>query len=100
MQCNHFCDELINKLTGRKGPNWVNRLAYMAKLVYTVAPCVLPISIRTIAKQPAMPALAERNLDSFPLLQQLPTAGGRHKAAMAAPKQDAMRADSSGTNQI
>lgn len=89
--CNHFCDELINLLTGRKPPNWVNRLAYMAKVVYTVAPCVLPVSIRTIAKQPVMPSLGDRNQDNLPLLShQPPSAALMKKPPLSAPKQEAM----------
>eukprot|EP00191_Tetraselmis_sp_GSL018_P000103 CAMPEP_0177607354 /NCGR_PEP_ID=MMETSP0419_2-20121207/17872_1 /TAXON_ID=582737 /ORGANISM="Tetraselmis sp., Strain GSL018" /LENGTH=104 /DNA_ID=CAMNT_0019101929 /DNA_START=573 /DNA_END=887 /DNA_ORIENTATION=+ len=49
--CNHFSDELAQRLTNRKLPGWVNRLAYIAVLLH----CLLPTSIvpPLIAKEPS-----------------------------------------------
>jgi hypothetical protein len=67
-QCNHFCEELSVALTGRSPPGWVNRLAALARLLNTFAPCILPASVRALAKAPSMPALATAMADTMPLL--------------------------------
>lgn len=41
--CNHFCDDMCYKLTGKRIPKWVNRLAKIG----SVCNCVLPESLKT-----------------------------------------------------
>ncbi|KAL2927483.1 hypothetical protein RDABS01_019814 [Bienertia sinuspersici] len=40
--CNHFCDDMCYKLTGKRIPKWVNRLAKIG----SVCNCVLPESLK------------------------------------------------------
>lgn len=40
--CNHFCDDICQKLTGKSIPKWVNRLARIG----SVCNCVLPESLK------------------------------------------------------
>ncbi|KAG9150401.1 hypothetical protein Leryth_014576, partial [Lithospermum erythrorhizon] len=47
--CNHFCKDMCYKLTGKKIPKWVNR---MAKLGSTFN-CMLPGNLKTSAVQDA-----------------------------------------------
>ncbi|KAJ9702649.1 hypothetical protein PVL29_004402 [Vitis rotundifolia] len=39
--CNHFCNDVCNRLTGKPIPRWVNRLARLGFLCN----CVLPVSL-------------------------------------------------------
>ncbi|XP_039023917.1 deSI-like protein At4g17486 isoform X2 [Hibiscus syriacus] len=41
--CNHFCDDICQKLTGKRIPKWVNRLARIGSMCN----CVLPEGLRT-----------------------------------------------------
>ncbi|CAI9104474.1 OLC1v1003153C1 [Oldenlandia corymbosa var. corymbosa] len=43
--CNHFCEDLCYRLTGRKIPKWVNRLARIG----SVCNCVLPKALKASA---------------------------------------------------
>ena len=45
----------------------MNRLAALAKLLNDIVPCVLPASVRALARVPTMPALRE-DKDTQPLL--------------------------------
>ncbi|KAH9620594.1 hypothetical protein KSS87_005708 [Heliosperma pusillum] len=40
--CNHFCDDMCYKLTGRRIPKWVNRLAKIG----SVCNCILPEGLK------------------------------------------------------
>ena len=53
--CNSFVEELCLELTGKMPPPWVNRLARMAVVANSCAPCVLPASIRAVASTPSVP---------------------------------------------
>ena len=70
--CNHFCEELCEQLTGRRPPSWVNRLASVARVLNTFTPCILPSSVRALARVPTQNALAERLSDTMPLLAARP----------------------------
>ncbi|XP_047322561.1 deSI-like protein At4g17486 [Impatiens glandulifera] len=41
--CNHFCEDLCQKLTGKRIPKWVNRLARIG----SCCNCILPGSLKT-----------------------------------------------------
>ncbi|PIN09281.1 hypothetical protein CDL12_18148 [Handroanthus impetiginosus] len=41
--CNHFCDDICYKLTGKRLPKWVNRLARIGSFCN----CILPESLKT-----------------------------------------------------
>ncbi|KAG2314359.1 hypothetical protein Bca4012_065029 [Brassica carinata] len=43
--CNHFCQDVCYKLTGKKIPKWVNRLAQIG----SVCSCILPESLKITA---------------------------------------------------
>ncbi|KAL0753209.1 hypothetical protein Bca101_090877 [Brassica carinata] len=43
--CNHFCHDVCYKLTGKKIPKWVNRLAQIG----SVCSCILPESLKITA---------------------------------------------------
>ncbi|KAK4794520.1 hypothetical protein SAY86_012514 [Trapa natans] len=43
--CNHFCDDMCYKLTGKRIPKWVNRLARIGSLCL----CILPQSVKVTA---------------------------------------------------
>ncbi|KAG4162249.1 hypothetical protein ERO13_D01G105400v2 [Gossypium hirsutum] len=41
--CNHFCDDICQKLTGKRIPRWVNRLARIGSMCN----CILPEGLKT-----------------------------------------------------
>ncbi|KAG8503118.1 hypothetical protein CXB51_000929 [Gossypium anomalum] len=41
--CNHFCDDICHKLTGKRIPRWVNRLARIGSMCN----CILPEGLKT-----------------------------------------------------
>lgn len=43
--CNHFCEDICNKLTGNRIPKWVNRLARIGSLCN----CILPQALKASA---------------------------------------------------
>ncbi|VFQ99157.1 unnamed protein product [Cuscuta campestris] len=45
--CNHFCNDICYKLTGKKIPKWVNRLAKLGSMFN----CVLPEALKIAAVQ-------------------------------------------------
>ncbi|CAA3022098.1 Hypothetical predicted protein [Olea europaea subsp. europaea] len=45
--CNHFCKDICHKLTGKKIPKWVNRLAKLGSIFN----CVLPEALKVTAVQ-------------------------------------------------
>ncbi|XAR72834.1 hypothetical protein NMG60_11019608 [Bertholletia excelsa] len=45
--CNHFCEDICYKLTGKRIPKWVNRLARIGSLCN----CILPEALKTSAMQ-------------------------------------------------
>jgi hypothetical protein len=74
--CNVFVEDLCLELTGKLPPPWVNRLARIAVVANTCAPCILPASIRAVAATPSVapPNLGaqdgdEREGDDAPLLR-------------------------------
>ncbi|KAF7810906.1 deSI-like protein [Senna tora] len=50
--CNHFCGDICNKLTGNTIPKWVNRLARIG----SVCNCILPDSLKasTVQHDPSL----------------------------------------------
>ncbi|KAE8656038.1 G-box-binding factor 1 [Hibiscus syriacus] len=42
--CNHFCGDICQKLTGKRIPKWVNRLARIGSMCN----CILPEGLRTV----------------------------------------------------
>ncbi|XP_074275384.1 deSI-like protein At4g17486 [Silene latifolia] len=52
--CNHFCDDMCSKLTGRRIPKWVNRLAKIG----SVCNCILPDGLKvTTVPEPHLQVL-------------------------------------------
>ncbi|KAK1269129.1 DeSI-like protein [Acorus gramineus] len=47
--CNHFCNDLCLRLTGRSIPSWVNRLAKLGFLCN----CVLPVNVEAVTLKSA-----------------------------------------------
>ncbi|XP_041998069.1 deSI-like protein At4g17486 [Salvia splendens] len=41
--CNHFCEDICYKLTGKRIPKWVNRLARIG----SYCNCILPVALKT-----------------------------------------------------
>lgn len=46
--CNHFTDDLSRRLTGKRIPGWVNRLAWLG----SVCSCLLPDSLKATVVKP------------------------------------------------
>ncbi|KAK8578764.1 hypothetical protein V6N13_142031 [Hibiscus sabdariffa] len=63
--CNHFCDDICQKLTGKRVPKWVNRLARIGSMCN----CILPEGLRTSVSGLALVAWfrcrGSRNLRCF-----------------------------------
>ncbi|KAJ1697518.1 hypothetical protein LUZ63_006030 [Rhynchospora breviuscula] len=57
--CNHFCEDICFKLTGKPIPKWVNRLAKIG----AVCNCILPESLKIAAvrQDPSCPTEEEDN---------------------------------------
>ncbi|KAK9073314.1 hypothetical protein SSX86_007638 [Deinandra increscens subsp. villosa] len=49
--CNHFCNDICYKLTGKQIPKWVNRLAKLGNIFYYLCFFVLPKALKVSAVQ-------------------------------------------------
>jgi len=50
--CNHFSGELVMRLCGKSVPDWINRAAFLAKLVNCVYPIIPTGPISAIQEAP------------------------------------------------
>ncbi|CAA7397324.1 unnamed protein product [Spirodela intermedia] len=62
--CNHFTDDICSRLTGKRIPGWVNRLAHLGE----VCSCLLPESLQlpVVKQTPEYHVYSGRLIDSLP----------------------------------